>query len=100
MIFMAGRNNMDDLVLKIEDVEKELATREEFEKEKKACKNCSNVEVFERDGKFIRKATYSHLRKMHMEATKHRFLQWLLNRRYLIEKVHHLQPLKRYQSRR
>ena len=68
-----------------EVVEKELATREEFEKEKKACKNCSNVEVFERDGKFIRKAIYSHFRKMHMEATKHRFLQWLLNRRYLIE---------------
>ena len=68
-----------------EVVEEELATREEFEKEKKAYKNCSNVDIFERDGKFIKKATYSHFKKTHMEATKHKFLYRLLNRRYFIE---------------
>ena len=68
-----------------EVVEKELATKEEFENEKKLCKNCSNVQVFERDGKFIRKATYQHFKKTHMEATKHKFLYWLLSRRYSIE---------------
>ena len=67
-----------------EVVEEELATREEFEKEKIASKNCSNVDVFERDGKFIKKATYSHFRKTHMEATKHRFLWWLLDRRHYV----------------
>ena len=68
-----------------EVVEKELKTREEFEKEKKENRNCSNVEVFERDGKFIRKAIYQHFKKTHMEATKHKILYWLLNRRYFIE---------------
>lgn len=68
-----------------EVVEKELASREEFEKEKEANKNCCNVEVFEKDGKFIRRATYHHYKRTHFEATKHKLMDWLLNRRYFIE---------------
>ena len=68
-----------------EVVEKELATREEFEKEKKDCAYCENVEVFEKDGKFIRKATYHHYKQTHYEATKHKLLYKLLRRRYAIE---------------
>ena len=68
-----------------EVVEKELATREEFEKEKKDCAYCENVEVFEKDGKFIRKATYHHYKQTHPEATKHKLLYKLLCRRHVIE---------------
>lgn len=68
-----------------EVVEKELSSREEFEKEKKDNAHCSNVDVFERDGKFIRKATYHHYKKTHCEATKHRWLFKLLSIRWKIE---------------
>lgn len=68
-----------------EVVEKELATKEEFEKEKKDCARCSNVEVLEKDGKFIRKATYHHYKKTHSAATKHKWLFKLLQKRYVVE---------------
>lgn len=68
-----------------EVVEKELSSREEFENEKKAIANCDNVEVLERDGKFIRKATYHHYKKTHHEATQHRWLFKLLSIRWKIE---------------
>ena len=68
-----------------EVVEKELATKEEFEKEKKFAKNCSNVEVFEKDGKFIKKATYERCKQVHYVATKHKALYWLLSKGHAIE---------------
>lgn len=68
-----------------EVVEKELATREEFEKEREYCMHCSNVEVFERDGKFMRKTTYHHPKKVHYAATKHKLLFKLLSCRYAVE---------------
>ncbi len=68
-----------------EVVEKELASRKEFEEEKKMAKTCSNVEVFERDGKFIRKATYHKYKTTHYEPTKHKLLYKLLLKRHLVE---------------
>lgn len=74
-----------DSVAHDEVVEKELATREEFEAEKKANKYCANVEVFERYGKFIKKSTYHHYEKTHAEPTKNRLLYKLLSKKYAIE---------------
>lgn len=68
-----------------EIVEKELESKEEFEKEKKANKHCSNVEVFEKDGKFMKKTIYHHYKRTHYIPTKHKLLHWLLSRRHKIE---------------
>lgn len=70
-----------------EVVEEELKMREEFEKEKKSCARISNVDVYEKDGKFIRRAVYDHPKKTHRVPTRHKLLFKLLNCRYSIENL-------------
>ena len=64
----------------------ELTTEDEYKKEKKANARCCNVKVFEKDGKYIKKTTFTHYKKTHFIATKHKFLYRLLMKRHLIEK--------------
>lgn len=65
--------------------EETIASREQFEEEKKKHEHCCNVEIFEKDGKFIKKATYHRCAKCHSEPTKHKLLHKLLKTRWLIE---------------
>lgn len=67
----------------IEEIE--LSSKEEFEKEKKNAARICNVDIFEKDGKFIKRTIHHKCRKIHCIATKHRFLYNLLKKRFKIE---------------
>ena len=70
-----------------EIVEEEIFSKEQFEKEKKQYIRCENVDVFERDGKYIKKSTFHHCRQTHYIPTKHRFLFKILQIRHIIENM-------------
>ena len=68
-------------------VEEEIATKEEFDEDKKNYSRCENVEFIERDGKYIKKTTFRRCMQTHFVATQHRFLFKLLLNRYVIENL-------------
>lgn len=54
--------------------------------EKESCKHISNVEVIEcDDGTFVRRTTYHHYERSHLEPTKHKWLYALWRRRYIVK---------------
>ena len=63
---------------------KEIPTKEEFEEEKDHYKNCSNVDVYEQDGKYYSKTVYHRYRKTHHIPTKHKWLYHIYEKRYMI----------------
>ena len=64
--------------------EKTFDTKDEFEVERERYKGVTNVSFEEIDGKFIMKTKHWHAPKYKTVSTKHKFLYWLYEKRYLI----------------
>ena len=70
-----------------QETREEELSKEEYVAQSKQLKHCSSYAFLEKDGKYYKRTIICHCSTGHIAATKHKFLFWLLKRRWLFKNV-------------